>query len=138
MDDFRQMISLDDLTSDGTITLARTAAEAIRGLNWTTNCRAGLDQPAVAYDVLGALSQAASRLPQLTAQITRYLDQALAAGNLGHDRGEDPALAVEGAAIFLDDARLSAAALAVDLDAAQQQLALINGNPAHRTPQDQP
>ena len=80
MDDFRQMISLDDLTSDATITLARTAAEAIRGLNWTTNCHAGLDQPSVAYDVLGALSQAASGLPQLTAQITRYLDQALAAG----------------------------------------------------------
>ena len=60
MDDFRQMISLDELTSDGTITLARTAAEAIRGLNWTTNCDAGLDQPAVAYDVLGALSQAAA------------------------------------------------------------------------------
>ena len=33
MDDFRQMISLDELTSDATITLARTAAEAIRGLN---------------------------------------------------------------------------------------------------------
>ena len=61
MDDFRQMISLDDLTSDATITLARTAAEAIRGLNWTTNCHAGLDQPSVAYDVLGALSQAAGR-----------------------------------------------------------------------------
>lgn len=32
--------------------------------------------------------------------------------------------------IFLDDARLSAAALAGDLDAAQQQLALVNGRPA--------
>ena len=135
MDDFRQMISLDDLTSDATITLARTAAEAIRGLNWTTNCDAGLDQPSAAYDVIGALSQAAARLPQLTAQITRYLGHALAAGALGHDRGEDPALDVEGAVIFLDDARLSAAALAGDLDAAQQQLALINGRPA--TPQDQ-
>ena len=37
MDDFRQVIDLDQLTSDDTITLARTAAEAIRGLNWTTN-----------------------------------------------------------------------------------------------------
>jgi len=137
VDDFRQMISYDKLTSDGTITLARIAAEAIRGLNWTTNCDAGLDQPSAAYDVLGALSQAASRLPQLTTQITRYLDQALAAGTLGHDRGQDPALAVEGAVIFLDDARRSAAALAGDLDAAQQQLALINGHPAPCTPQDQ-
>ena len=136
MDDFRQMISLDDLTSDATITLARTAAEAIRGLNWTTNCHAGLDQPSVAYDVLGALSQAAGRLGQLLSQIIRYLDQALAAGTLGHDRGEDPVPSVEGAVIFRDDARRSAAALAGDLDAGQQQLALINGRPRNR--KDQP
>ena len=136
MDDFRQMISLDDLTSDATITLARTAAEAIRGLNWTTNCHAGLDQPSVAYDVLGALSQAAGRLGQLLSQIIRYLDQALAAGTLGHDCGEDPVLSVEGAVIFLGDARRSAAALAGDLDAGQQQLALINGRPRNR--KDQP
>ena len=137
MDDFRQMISLDDLTSDATITLARTAAEAIRGLNWTTNCHAGLDQPSVAYDILGALSQAAGRLGQLLSQIIRYLDQALAAGTPGHDRGEDPALPVEGAVIFLSDARRSAAALAGDLDAAWQQLALINGRGrGHR--KDQP
>ena len=137
MDDFRQMISLDDLTSDGTITLARTAAEAIRGLNHATRSDAGLDQPSAAYDILGSLSQAAGRLGQLLTQITRYLGQALTAGTLGHDRGEDPALAVEGAAIFLDDARLSAAALAGDLDAAWQQLAPINGR-GPRTPQDQP
>ena len=136
MDDFRQIISLDDLTSDATITLARTAAEAIRGLNWTTNCHAGLDQPSVAYDVLGVLSQAASRLGQLLSQIIRYLDQALAAGTLGHDRGGDPALAVEGAVIFLGDARRSAAALAGDLDAGQQQLAPVNGR--RRNPKDQP
>jgi hypothetical protein len=136
VDDFRQMISLDDLTSDAAITLARTAAEAIRGLNRATNCHAGLDQPSAAYDVLGALSQAAARLGQLLSQIIRYLDQALAAGKLGHDRGEDPALPVEGAVIFLDDARRSAAALAGDLDAACQQLALINGRPRNR--KDQP
>ena len=136
MDDFRQMINYDELTSHDSVALARTAAEVIRGLNWTTNCHAGLDQPSVAYDVLGALSQAAGRLGQMLSQIIRYLDQALAAGTLGHDRGEDPALAVEGAMIFLDDARGSAAALAGDLDAAQQQLALINGRPRNR--KDQP
>ena len=38
--------------------------------------------------------------------------------------------------IFLDDARLSAGALAGDLDAAWQQLALINGHPAPQ-PKDQ-
>ena len=136
MDDFRQMINYDELTSDDSVALARAAAEVIRGLNWTTNCDAGLDQPSAAYDVIGALSQAAGRLGQLFTQITRYLGHALAAGALGHDRGEDPALDVEGAVIFLGDARLSADALAGDLDAAQQQLARINGRPA--TPQDQP
>ncbi len=129
MDDFRQMINYDELTSEGTITLARAAAEAIRGLNWTTRCDAGLDQPAVAYDIIGALSLAASRLGQLLRQITGYLDRALAAGRLGHDRGENPAPDVNGAQIFLDDARLSAAALAGDLAQAQELLAAINGEP---------
>ena len=138
MDDFRQVIDLSQVTSDDTLLLARTAAEAIRGLNWLTGSEAGLGQPSAAYDVIGALSQAAGRLGQLFTQITRYLGHALAAGALGHDRGEDPALDVEGAVIFLDDARLSADALAGDLDAAQQQLALINGTPRARTRKEQP
>jgi hypothetical protein len=136
VDDFRQMINFDELTSDDTITLARAAAEAIRGLNWATRHDAGLGQPSAAYDVLGALSLAAARLGQALAQITRYLDRALAAGHLGHDHGEDPCVAVEAAAIFLGDARGSAAALAGDLDAAWQQLAPVNGRPATRNHKD--
>ena len=103
MDDFRQM------ASDDAVALARAAAEAIRGLNHATRCDAGLGQPSAAYDVIGALSLAASRLGQLLTQITGYLDRSLQSGRLGHDLGE-----------------------------AQQQLALINGNPAPRDPQDQP
>jgi hypothetical protein len=138
VDDFRQAINLDQLTGDDTITLARTAAEAIRGLNHATRHENGLGQPSAAYDVLGSLSLAASRLGQALAQITRYLDQALAGSRLGHDLGDDPRFAVETAGLFLDDARLSAAALAGDLDAAQQQLALLNGHPAPRPCKDQP
>ena len=82
MDDFRQLTGLDQATSDDTITLARTAAEAIRGLNWLTGREAGLGQPSAAYDVIGALALAASRLGQAFTQITRWLDQALAAGRL--------------------------------------------------------
>jgi hypothetical protein len=130
MDDFRQLTGPVRLTSDDTATLARAAAEAIRGLNWATRHEAGLTQPSVAYDVLSALSLAASRLPQLFTQITRYLEHALAAGHLGHDLGEDPALAAGAAGVFLGDAAASAAALAGDLDAAQQQLAPVNGHPA--------
>ena len=138
MDDFRQAIDLDQLTSADPIPLARTAAEAIRGLNWTTNRDAGLDQPSVAYDIAGALSLAASRLPQLITQITRYLDRALAAGRLGHDLRDDPAPAGSATSTFLDDARLSAAALASDLGAAPHQLALIHRHPALPDPPHQP
>jgi len=116
--------------SGDTVALARAAAETIRGLNRATGCDAGLGQPSAAYHILGALSLAAARLPQLLSQIAGYLDRALAAGRLGHDLGDDPAYAIDAAVIFLEDAQGSAAALAGDLDAAQQQLAPVNGNPA--------
>jgi len=133
VDDFRQITGLDHATSEDTVRLARTAAEAIRGLNHLTSHDAGLAQPSAAYDITGALALAASRLGQLLTQIERWPDHALAAGRLGHDLGEDPAAATGAAAVFLADARTSAAALAGDLDAAQQQLALINGTPRNRT-----
>jgi len=136
VDDFRQAINLSQLTSQDTLALARAAAEAIRGLNHATRHQAGLDQPSAAYDILGALSLAASRLPQLFTQITGYLDRALAAGRLGHDLGQDPSFPVEAAAVFLGDAAASAAALAGDLDAARQQLAPVNGRPAQPTRKD--
>jgi hypothetical protein len=137
VDDFRQLTGLDQATSDDTITLARTAAEAIRGLNWLTGRETGLGQPSAAYDVIGALAQAASRLHQALAQITGWLDRALAAGRLGHDLGEDPAGAIDAAGIFPGDASMSAAALAQHLNQAQQQLALINGHPRNHNDKEQ-
>jgi hypothetical protein len=137
VDDFRQLTGLDQATSDDTITLARTAAEAIRGLNWLTGRETGLGQPSAAYDVIGALALAASRLGQAFTQITWWLDQALAAGRLGHDLGEDPAEAIDATGIFLGDASMSAAALAQDLNQAQQQLALINGHPRNHNNKEQ-
>ena len=38
--------------------VARTAAEAIRGLNWLTRHESGLGQPSIAYDTIGALALA--------------------------------------------------------------------------------
>ena len=137
MDDFRQVTDLDHATSDDTVRLARTAAEAVRGLNWLTAHDAGLGQPSVAYDITGALALTASRLPQLLTQIERWLDHALATGRLGHDLGEDPAAAIGAAAVFPGDARLSADALAGDLNQAQQYLALINGSPRNRNHKEQ-
>jgi len=117
--------------------LAHAAAEAIRDLNHATRHHDSLAQPGDAYELIGTLFLTASRLPQLITQISAYLNRALAGGRLGHDLGEDPALAVDGAVIFLGDARLSAGALADDLDAAQQQLALINGQPSLRSKDNQ-
>ena len=116
------------------VALARAAAEAIRGLSHATR-GAGLGQPSAACDILGALSMTAARTGQALAQVTRYLDAAAGAGQLGHDHGGDPALAVDAASVFLSDAQLSAAALAGDLDAAQNQLALLNGRPARQRQQ---
>lgn len=124
MDDSRQE------AGDSTLTLARAAAEAVRGLNHATS--GGLGQPAVAYAVLGELSLAASRLPQLLAQVSRWLAAALAAGQLACDDGTSPAPAIDAAWLFLDGARGTAAALAQDLACAQQQLSAINGEPALR------
>ena len=132
MHDLRQAADPGRPAGDDTIALARTAAEAIRGLNHATRHEDGIGQPSAAYDILGALSLAAARLGQALAQITRYLDRALADGRLGHDLGDDPRFAAETAGLFLDDARLSAAALAGDLDAAQQQLAPLNGRPGRK------
>ena len=104
MADSRQM------ASDDAAALARAAAEAIRGLNHATRCDAGLGQPSAAYDVIGALSLAASRLGQLLTQITGYLDRSLQAGRLGHDLGQDPALDINSAGVFLTGGHAAAEA----------------------------
>ena len=110
-----------------TLALARAAAGAVRSLNHATLGGAGLAQPADAYELIGELALAAAGLPQLLAQVGRWLASALAAGRLGCDDGTDPAGAVSGAALFICDARNTAAALARDLGCAQQQLAAVHG-----------
>jgi len=117
---------------DGTLALARAAAEAIRGLNHATLGAEGLGQPSDAYAVLGELSLTASRIPQLLGQVGRWLAAALADGRLGCDDGTDPAAAVSGAWLFISDARAAAASPARDLDHAQQQLAAVNGRPSRK------
>ena len=113
-----------------TLALARTAAAAVRSLNHATLGGEGLEQPADAYGLLGELSLAAAGLPQLLAQVGRWLAAALAAGRLGCDDGTEPAAAVSGTRLFLSGAHGMAAALARDLGHAQQQLAAVHGSPA--------
>lgn len=115
--------------AEHTLALARSAAEAVRSLNHATLSGSGLAQPADAYTLLGELSLAAAGLPQLLAQVGRWLTTALGAGRLGCDDGSDPAAAVSGAWLFISDARAGAAALARAIEHAQQQLAAVNGGP---------
>ena len=110
-----------------TLALARTAAGAVRSLNHATLGGDGLGQPADAYELIGELALAAAGLPQLLAQVGRWLASALAAGRLGCDDGTSPAGAVSGARLFISGARSTAAALARDLGCAQQQLAAVHG-----------
>ena len=110
-----------------TLALARAAAGAVRSLNHATLGSGGLAQPADAYELIGELSQAAAGLPQLLAQVGRWLAAALAAGRLGCDDGTDPGTAVGGARLSLSGARASAAALARHLGQAQHQLAAVHG-----------
>ena len=119
----------DSPQAAGPAALARAAAEAVRSLNHATLGGDGLGQPADAYEVLGELSLTASRIPQLLGQVGRWLAAALAAGR-GCDDGAGPAAAVSGAWLFTAAARASAAALARDLEQAQQQLAAVNGGPS--------
>jgi hypothetical protein len=113
-----------------TLALARTAAAAVRSLNHSTLGGEGMEQPADAYGLLGELSLAAAGLPQLLAQVGRWLASALAAGRLGCDDGTEPAAAISGAWLFISGARASANALARDPGRAQQQLAAVNGRPS--------
>lgn len=110
--------------------LARQAAEAVRALNHSAG-DGGLRQPADAYDVLGELQLAASRLPYLLTQVGRWLAAALEAGQLGTDDGTDPACTVATARAFLADARGTASDLARDLGSAQRQLSAVHGTPGH-------
>jgi hypothetical protein len=121
---------MSDFSQASPAALARTAAEAVRSLNHATLGGNGLEQPSDAYQVLGELSLTASRIPQLLGQVGRWLAAALAAGRLGCDDGTDPAAAVSGTWLFISDARGSAAALARDLEQAQQQLAAVSRQPS--------
>ena len=112
-----------------TLALGRAATEAVRSLNHATLGESGLAQPADACALLGELSLTAAGLPQLLAQVGRWLAAALASGQLGCDDGSDPVAAVSGAWMFMSDARSAAAALARDLGQAQQQLAAVRGAP---------
>ena len=110
---------------DDTITaVAQIAAEAIRVLNHATMPSRGLSEPATVCAVLGQLAAAAHRLPQLCGQLSGWLRQQNAAGQLAHPAEGLPG-AVHDALTCLDRAALDATYLGEALDAAQQATAWL-------------
>jgi len=106
--------------------LAGQAAEAVRALNHATlPGSGGLVFPADAYDVTGALSVLASRLPQALAQLLAFLRSEVKAGRvviIAGDHAGDPAAVLAAVTASLDSAAASARRLHQALDAAQNNL----------------
>jgi len=112
---------------------ARAANEAIRTLNHATrhsnHCPA-LRYPADAYLLIAALGQLASRLPQLLAQISAFLQRQLQHGLVSVEGGEyvgDPLGAVGTAGHQLEGpATRAAQALATSLDIGREAIAFAS------------
>lgn len=107
------------------VQLADAAAEAVRSLNHATIRGTGLEFPADAYDVLGALALLAARLPQALRQVQHFLDDATEAGRVSIVDGEhagDPVAAVTTCAHHLEHATTAAEQLRRTLDAAREAI----------------
>lgn len=111
-----------------TAAAGRLASEAVRFLNYATSSHAaaGLILPGTTYTVAGELAVAASRLGQLTGQLTGFLERELAARRLGHDHGTDPALSVQDARGHLQAAANAAAVLEAALSGAQSDITYLH------------
>jgi len=118
--------------------LAAGAAESVRALNHATRPGAGgLVFPADAYDVTGALSLLAARLPQALAQLQAFLQAEVKAGRavvVAGDHAGDPAAVLAAVTASLDTAATSARLLHQALDAAQNQLTWAAASGGQPTP----
>jgi hypothetical protein len=106
------------------VALAQITAEAIRALNHATFPPAGPAAPATVYAVLGQLTMAAYRLPQLTGQLAGWLAREHTAGRLACTNGavDD---AIGEARASLDRAAREADRLRDALNGAQQATAWL-------------
>jgi hypothetical protein len=120
------------MTPDEARTLADQASEAIRALNHATLAADGypaLRSPADAYQLLGALSQMAGRIPQLLAQISAFLQRQLQLDVVSVDGGDfsgDQLAAIGTASHALNQAARAACGLAAAIDTAQQAIAFVS------------
>ncbi len=111
---------------DYTAEVGNALAEAVRVLNYATRRgEDGLEYPGDAYTLLGNLHTATSRLPQLLAQVTEFLDGWQASGQLASSDG-DPSMLAARAAFELGEAHTLARNLTSSLQAAQNAIASLS------------
>lgn len=112
-------LSTDAVPSPGrTLHLAETLASIVRCLNHDTRHREALRYPSDADRVIRELAAAASRLPQLLGQVSRWLDGEYEEGRVGLDGSGDVSVAVLQATARLESASQYASLLGAALDRA--------------------
>ena len=108
---------------DYTRDLGNALAETVRCLNYATLGDApGLEDPADAYSLLGALYTATERLPQLVTQLVAFLAQQGGTGSVADDHGRDAETQVAEASYHLGHAHGASTALTKALQQAQQSI----------------
>lgn len=117
----------DDQATVGVVALA---AETIRYLSYAAT-HGGLTEPATVYAVVGDLSTAVYRLPQLLTQLADWIADGADVGRIASDRPPGQ-LASDARAIF-GEAAGHAASLAADLGSAHNLTATIRA--AGRAPE---
>lgn len=105
---------------DYVLELAASIAEAVRVLNHQTRHHEALEFPSEADRIIREISSAASRLPQLLQQVSRWLNDEYADGRIRMTGGEFPqsVLAVMAVEARLEKAAEHAGALAEALTSA--------------------
>jgi hypothetical protein len=100
--------------------LGEQAADAMRELNHHTRHGDAFADPAELCWLLADLNATAHRMPQLLAQLSRWLNQQHANATLRADNSDCPGELIDAATAALADAARHARRLAADVDTAHQ------------------
>lgn len=112
---------------------ASAVAEGIRTLHYLTLGRGDeLECPADVYEVIGSLSLAVSRLPQLLGQLAAFLEVEQVKGAIAGGQGGDAGEYVRAVSDALHRAGLDAETMAAALDAARDACGQVQGSGLRR------
>lgn len=104
-DEVRDLCGSGDYPEHAARDAADRVAETVRLLNYLSlphDGAPGLTYPGDMYDIVASLKVAVQRMPQLFQQLSLWLGEQYALGNVGHDSRQDPAPYVAKVREFLD------------------------------------